>query len=212
MSSQDVPVRVVWSDFGGVLTPPIEHSIEQFCRNQGVGRRELLAAMAVVSARYGVDDPLAPLDIPLVGEDEWLREVSAELGGALRIGSLADTWFAGRATNLAWVEVLREIRRRGTGVSLISNMVPTWDVHWRRMVDADELFDHIMLSFEVGYRKPAPEMFGLAAQRAGVLPAECVLVDDLAKNCAGAEAAGWRAVHFLDANSAADQLHQLLEN
>jgi putative hydrolase of the HAD superfamily len=89
-------------------------------------------------------------------------------------------------------------------------MVPSWDGHWRRMVDVDELFDHVVLSFEVGYRKPAPEMFALASQLAGVEPSECLLVDDLPKNCAGAEAAGWRAIHFTDAPSAAAQLWRVL--
>jgi putative hydrolase of the HAD superfamily len=208
--SERAAIRVVWSDFGGVLTPPIEESLAAFCASQRVSQPDLLAAMAAVAARYGVRDPLEPLDTPLVSEQEWLRQVSAELGGALRLSSLAEAWFDGRETNLAWVDELRLVRRQGVGVSMISNMVPTWDAYWRRMVDAEELFDHVVLSFEVGCRKPAREMFALAAQRAGVQPAECVMVDDLAKNCEGARAAGWRAIHFTDTESAARDLRQLL--
>lgn len=208
--SKYVPVKVVWSDFGGVLTPPIEEALATFCINHELNREELLAAMATVGTRYDAEDPLAPLDTPLVSEEEWLRQVSGELGGALRLTSLADAWFGGRATNLAWVDALRAVRRQGVGVSLLSNMVPTWDAHWRRMVDVEELFDHVVLSFEAGHRKPEKEMFALAARRAGVRPSECVLVDDLAKNCAGAEAAGWRAIHFIDTESTADELRQLL--
>jgi putative hydrolase of the HAD superfamily len=208
--SEHAAIRVVWSDFGGVLTPPIEESLATFCANQHVSQPGLLAAMAAVAARYGVRDPLEPLDTPLVSEQEWLRQVSAELGGALRLSSLAEAWFDGRETNLAWVEVLRLVRRQGVGVSMISNMVPTWDAYWRRMVDAEELFDHVVLSFEAGCRKPAAEIFALAARRAGVQPSECVLVDDLLKNCEGAQAAGWRAIHFTDAQLAADDLRRLL--
>jgi putative hydrolase of the HAD superfamily len=207
---EQAAVRVVWSDFGGVLTPPIEESLATFCANHRVGQQELLAAMVTVGARYDVKDPLEPLDTPLVSEDEWLRQVSAELGGALQLTSLADAWFDGRETNMAWVRELHAVRRRGVAVGMISNMVPTWDTHWRRMVDAEELFDHVVLSFEVGYRKPAREMFDVAARRAGVQPAECVLIDDLAKNCEGAQTAGWHAIHFTDALSAAGDLHQLL--
>lgn len=185
--------------------------LAKFCRDHGLVREQLLAAMAAVGNRYGTKDPLEPLDTPLVTEETWLRQLSDELGGALKITSLADAWFDGRETNLAWVDALREVRGNGVGVSLLSNMVPAWDAHWRRMVDVDELFDHVVLSFEVGHRKPDPAMFALAAQRADVQPAECLLVDDLAKNCAGAEAAGWRAIHFVDAESAADELRQLTD-
>lgn len=203
------PVRFVWSDFGGVLTPPIERSMAVFCRDQGVDRAALFAAMAAVATRYGVRDPLAPLDTPLVDEREWLRQVSAELGGALPLTTVADVWFDRRAPNTDWIAVLRALRAGGTGVGLLSNMVPAWDAHWRRMVDPAELFDEVVLSFEVGCRKPEPAIYALAAERAGAAPAECVLVDDLPANCAGAEAAGWRAVHFVDAASAATQISSL---
>lgn len=208
--SDYAPIKVIWTDFGGVLTPPVDETIDKFCRDNNVERGKLLPAMSAVSARYGTNDPLEPLDTPLVTEKVWMEQLSEELGGALRIPSLADAWFDGRETNHAWVDVLREARGRGVGVSLLSNMVPSWDGHWRRMVDVDELFDHVVLSFEVGYRKPAPEMFALASQLAGVEPSECLLVDDLPKNCAGAEAAGWRAIHFTDAPSAAAQLWRVL--
>lgn len=202
-------VTVVWSDFGGVLTPPVSESLETFCANHNLKRDEFLAAMAAVGKRYGTHDPMEPLDTPLVSEEAWLKQVSDELGGALPLTSMADEWFGGRDTNSAWVEALRGLRRKGIGVGLLSNMVPAWDAHWRRMVDVGELFDDVVLSFEVRHRKPDEEIFTLAAQRAGVPPSECVLVDDLAKNCAGAEAAGWRSIHFTGTESAVDELRRL---
>ncbi|WP_433628838.1 HAD family hydrolase [Nocardia sp. CA-120079] len=204
------PVRVVWTDFGGVLTPPVADTLATLCANHGLDRKALLAAMSAVAARYGTDDAMEPLDTPLTSERDWLRQISEELGGALRLTTLADTWFDGRETNTSWVAQLRALRGRGIGVSLLSNMVPAWDAHWRRMVDVDGLFDHVVLSFEAGHRKPTEEIFAFAARRAGVHPSECVLVDDLERNCAGAEAAGWRAVHFTGTESAAARLRQLL--
>nr|WP_231384184.1 HAD family phosphatase [Cellulomonas sp. URHD0024] len=193
----------MWSDFGGVLTPPIDESLAVFCAKHRIEQKDLFAAMAVVCGRYGVSDPLEPLDTPMVSEKDWLRQVSAELDGALdRLDTLADVWFDDRPTNTVWVDALLDARRAGVKVGMLSNMVPTWDAHWRRMVDVDELFDQVVLSFEVGRRKPDREMFELAARRAGVRPGECVLVDDLAKNCAGAQAADWRAIHFTDSQSA----------
>ncbi|WP_256104943.1 HAD-IA family hydrolase [Streptomyces sp. ODS05-4] len=205
----------VWSDFGGVLTPPIAHTMGAFCAAQGLEPGVLHQALATVTARYGTTDVMEPIDTPLVTEREWLAQVSEVLAAehgvtGVRLTTLAHTWFDGRETNHAWADALRAARRRGAFVGLLSNMVPTWDAHWRRMVDPAELFDDVLLSFETGCRKPSPGMFALAAERAGLPPAACVLVDDLAHNCAGAEAAGWQAIHFTDTATAVEQLQALL--
>ncbi|MFJ7417774.1 HAD family hydrolase [Streptomyces uncialis] len=205
----------VWTDFGGVLTPPIQHTMGTFCAAQGLDPQVLLQALGKVTARYNTTDVMEPIDTPLITEEEWLAQISEVLAAdhgvtGKRLTSLADAWFDGRETNHEWVAVLRKARDQGAFVGMLSNMVPTWDAHWRRMVDPAELFDDVVLSFEVGHRKPSPGMFALAAERAGVPAGSCVLIDDLAHNCAGAEAAGWQAVHFTDTTTAAERLDALL--
>jgi putative hydrolase of the HAD superfamily len=204
------PVRAVWTDFGGVLTPPVAQTLMGFCQRAGVPAEAFLGAWWKVTVGFGTDDIMAPLDTPLVTEAEWLRQVAAilrdEHGITLHLSTMADAWFDNREANTGWVDRLRRLRGDGVFVGLLSNMVPTWDGHWRRMVPPDGLFDDIVLSFQVGHRKPSPEIFALAARRAGVAPAECLLVDDMAKNCAGAEAAGWQAIHFTDTDTAIAEL------
>ena len=65
-----------------------------------------------------------------------------------------------------------------------------------------ELFDGVVISGEVGLHKPQPEIFELAAERVDLEPSDCVFVDDLRENCAGAEAVGMIAV--LHRDTAAD--------
>ena len=55
-----------------------------------------------------------------------------------------------------------------------------------------------MISGEVGLHKPQPEIFELGAERVGLEPSDCVFVDDLRENCAGAEAVGMTAVLHRD--------------
>jgi putative hydrolase of the HAD superfamily len=182
----------------------------------GVDQAVLGRALATVTARYGTEDTMEPIDTPLVTEEEWLREIGdvleAEHGVTLRLTTMADAWFDGRETNHDWVAQLRKARDRGAFVGMLSNMVPAWDGHWRRMIEPAGLFDDVLLSFEVGHRKPSPGMFELAAQRAGVPAERCVLVDDLPHNCAGAEAAGWHSVLFTDAETAGARLESLWES
>ncbi|MFF4156676.1 HAD-IA family hydrolase [Streptomyces sp. NPDC001678] len=212
MSTARRPVRAVWTDFGGVLTPPISQDLEDFSRRTGIPAEALRAAMTAVAAPFG-PDLMAPLDTPLLTEDEWAARMNAELrtlGVETDLTGFGERWFAGRATNDAWLRHLHAIRRTGVFVGMLSNMPPAWDRLWRRMVEPEGLFDGLVLSFEVGVRKPDPAIFEAAAAMAGVAPEECLLVDDIATNCAGAEAAGWQAVHFTDADAAADRLAGLL--
>jgi len=56
-------------------------------------------------------------------------------------------------------------------------------------------FSEVIISVEAGVGKPDPELFRLAAKRLGVDPRDAVMVgDSLARDVAGAKAAGMRAV------------------
>jgi putative hydrolase of the HAD superfamily len=208
-------IRAVWTDFGGVLTPPIAETFDAFCTKTGLPAEPLVLAMLTVTARYGTDDVMLPIDTPLVTEKEWLAEIGtvlkAEHGVAFELTTMADAWFGERPINRPWLDRLMSLRAEGRFVGLISNMVPAWDAYWRRMVDPARTFDDVILSFEVGHRKPAPEIFELAVERSGIPPAESVFIDDLPKNCDAARAAGWHAIHFTDAVTAIRELAELVE-
>jgi putative hydrolase of the HAD superfamily len=203
----------VWTDFGGVLTPPVAETLHSFCASVGIPVDIFTAAMRMVAAELGTDDAMAPLDTPLIGQRDWERRITAAAAQLGWTGELTDfprQWFAGRPANAAWLTTLAGLRERGVFVGLLSNMPPAWDEHWRRMMDAEATFDDLVLSAEVGMRKPQPAIFELAAARCGRPPERCVLVDDLAGNCAAAEQAGWHAVHFRTAAQAAAELAALV--
>lgn len=202
-------VRAVWTDFGGVLTPPLAHTMTTFCHRHSLDPMEVAAASMRVAARFGTDDVMAPIDTPLITEREWLRAVADELGSEQAPTTMADAWFDGRETNHEWLQRLVALRADGVFVGMLSNMVPAWDEHWRRMVDPTT-FDDIVLSFEVGMRKPGPEIFALALERSGTAAADTVFVDDLAGNCAGARRAGWAVIHFTDTRAAIAELDELV--
>ena len=62
-----MPDRAIWTDFGGVLTPPVEETFRLFEERYDVPTRPLKDAMAAVGRRYGTD-AMGPLDIPLIDE------------------------------------------------------------------------------------------------------------------------------------------------
>lgn len=208
-----LPVRAVWTDFGGVCTPPVRDTMRVFSERVGVEQGLLEKAIGRVTERAGAIDSMELLDTPLISEDEWARRVEAvlaeEFGVRADLGDPGEAWFGGRPANGEWVSALRELRAHGVFVGLLSNMVPTWERHWRAMVPPDGVFDALVMSYEVGVRKPMREIFDHAASAAGVPAESCVLVDDLAANCAGALAAGWHAVEFKDTREAVSEVVRL---
>lgn len=209
----DLGRRAVWTDFGGVLTPPVAHTMSRFCRRIGVSPDAFQKAMREVGAQFGTD-PMAPLDTPLITEDQWRLRIEAVLlassGIRVDLRDFGETWFADRETNQPWIARLHQARADGALVGMLSNMPPAWDARWRRMVPPGDLFNEVVLSFQVGHRKPERAIFDHAAKRIGVEPARCVLVDDLAANCSGAVEAGWHAIHLTGTGAAITELDRWL--
>ena len=75
----------------------------------------------------------------------------------------------------------------------------------------DDLFELVVPSGEVGYIKPQPEIFELAAAKLGVLPSECIFIDDIADFCQGARDVGMRAIQFISTTQAINDLNSLID-
>jgi HAD superfamily hydrolase (TIGR01509 family) len=72
------------------------------------------------------------------------------------------------------------------------------------------LFDGVVISGEVGMRKPAREIYELGAERIGLEPPQCVFVDDLPFNLTPAEELGMATVHHVTAAETIAELERLL--
>lgn len=74
----------------------------------------------------------------------------------------------------------------------------------------NDLFDHVLLSYEEHIAKPNPEIFRMMAARMGLRPDECVMIDDLAENCEGAEIAGMQSIQHITNDLTITALQKLL--
>lgn len=59
-----------------------------------------------------------------------------------------------------------------------------------------ELFDAVVLSSDIGMIKPNPDIFEFTASKLGVLPEECIMIDDLLINIEGARQVGMKGVVY----------------
>ena len=190
-------------DFGGVLTSSVWDSFADFCRDKGLAEDSM--------RRLFREDPAALADLREL-ETGRIEEHEFEGRFAERLGledaaDLIDSMFRGMKPSEQMVAAVRAARNSGVRTGLVSN---SWSTsHYDRALLA-ELFDAVVISAEVGLHKPQPEIYLLASKRLGVEPEQCVFIDDLRENCAGAEAVGMTAILHRDVPTSVARLEKLL--
>lgn len=75
--------------------------------------------------------------------------------------------------------------------------------------DLERLFDHIVISSEVGLAKPDSEIFHLVLNRLGARPHETVFIDDNKTHVQAAQAIGINGVQFTSAPQLQEQLRKI---
>jgi epoxide hydrolase-like predicted phosphatase len=189
-------------DFGGVLTTNVFDSFAQFCRQAGLAPdtvRDLF--MQDPAAREALGD----LETGRATEAEFEARFAPLLG--VPADGLISRLFAGMRPEERMFEGVAAARRAGVRTGLVSN---SWGEEGYDRTRFAELFDAVVISGEIGLRKPAPEIYALAAERLGRPPERCVFVDDLAGNLKPARAIGMATVLHRDAETTLAELEEHL--
>jgi beta-phosphoglucomutase len=72
------------------------------------------------------------------------------------------------------------------------------------VLDVDDCFEAVVSAEEVPHGKPAPDVFLLAAQRVGVPPSRCVVVEDAPAGVEAGRRGGMRTIGLTSMNRALD--------
>jgi epoxide hydrolase-like predicted phosphatase len=192
-------ISAVISDFGGVLTTPLIQSFLAFQDQTGIAMETLGVAMQRMAERDGVH-PLFELEKGRLAEAEFLRRIAdqlePELGHRPEMHRFSEIYFQALQPNQPMIDLMRDLKRRGLRMALLTNNVREWEPLWRSMVPIDELFGVVIDSAFVGCRKPEREIYEIALQRLGLDGPACLFVDDTELNCDAAAELGMTTVHF----------------
>ena len=202
-SPEDVPIRGLLVDWGGVMTTNLFRSFGDFCEAEGLDPAALAQAFRGDPAAREL---LIGFEGGRIDETAFETELGRLLGLAAAEG-LIDRLFAGALLEDAMVDAVRAARAAGIGTGLISNSWGT--TRYPRELLA-ELFDGVVISGEVGIRKPSARIYELGAEAIGRPAAECVFVDDLPFNLPPAVELGMATVHHTDPRETIAELERLL--
>lgn len=106
------------------------------------------------------------------------------------------------------VALLRRLHARGHALYFLSNMPAPYADHLEATHPFIGLFRGGMFSARVRMIKPEAAIFAHAARTFGIDAAETLFIDDVLHNAEAARAAGWQALHFLNAAQCEAELSQ----
>jgi putative hydrolase of the HAD superfamily len=208
-------IRGVVTDWGGVLTTPILTTVQAWIAADAIDWDSYVAVMRPwVFGAYdpeGAPNPVHLLERGQCTNAEFEAALGAQLlsvnGSPIVADGLLKRMFAASLPVPEMYRVIRALRGAGFGTALLSN---SWGCDEYPRADFPGLFDAVVISGEVGMRKPEPGIFRHAAATLGLEPQECVFIDDIEANVAAAVACGMTGVHHIDAPTTAAALEQLL--
>ncbi len=189
-------------DWGGVMTTDLFASFAAFDDREGFPPDTTkLAFRTDPEARAALDDlECGRIDIPAF-EIRFAPTIGAEPE------NLAARLFAGMGPDEAMIGAVERIRGAGIRTGLLSN---SWHADMYPQDVLQRLFDVLVISGEVGMRKPDPRIYELTVERME-LPAErLVFVDDIGGNLKPARAAGFHTILHTSAAETISQLEDVL--
>ena len=199
-------------DFGGVLTTSIVESFRAFCRREGI-EEERLNDLLHASYRDGSEEsPVARVETGVVSTEEFeglMAELLSEgLERPVPSRGLVARMLETVEPDPAMLQAVGRAREEGIRTGLLSN---AWSPRQYRIGGIDDgLFDAVVISNEVGMRKPSEAIFREAARRLDMEPGACVFVDDIKANVEAAERVGMRGILHERPEETIPRLEELL--
>ena len=198
-------------DFGGVLTTPLQDSMTAFAEQHGIELQDLVR-VALAAYAGGEDTLVTDFETGKISDAEFSAEFASRLsevsGRPVDPEGIVDRLFGGMRLEEAMLTAVERARTGGLKTGLLSN---SWGLGSYPMDRLTPLFDVVVISGEVGMRKPDPEIFHLTTGKLGLDPAACVFVDDHPGHLKGAQEAGMTTVLHRTPSRTIEELEALLD-
>lgn len=217
-------LRAVVIDWGGVLTQPMIDTVRAWIAADQIDWERYVEVVgpwltdAYAAGADGVngDHAVNPVHALERGEctvAEFERMLAGLLvttnGGPVLAEGLLTRMLSAGMPLPAMYELLRDLRSKGVRTALLSN---SWGPTGYPRHDFPELFDAVVISGEVGMRKPEPRIFRHAAALLDLEPEHCVFVDDVEANVKAAIGCGMTGLHHTEPALTQQRLTELFAN
>lgn len=139
-----------------------------------------------------------------IDEKKFWQELEKRVGKKLPPKFKKDLWhqpYKEKTKDIkeSW-KILKELKKRRFRLALLSNIIPPTvkankDVgRFKRLKKIG--FETLVLSCQVGCRKPEPKIYKIVLKRLNLPAKECLFIDDVLVNIRAAKKLGMRGIHF----------------
>jgi putative hydrolase of the HAD superfamily len=213
MSHANSPLAVLW-DFGGVILSSPFEAFRYYEREAGLPEDFIRS----LNARNPDANAWAKMERSEVSLDEFValfeREAEAQ-------GHKLDGWRVLQAISgdirPQMVEALRRCKAAFKVACITNNMKAGDGPGMARsaekaaaVAEIMTLFEHVVESSKLGFRKPDPRIYQYACDLLGVGPEQCIYLDDLGINLKPARAMGMRTIKVSDPDAAIAELEAMV--
>ena len=202
-------------DFGGVITSSPFEAFNRLEAERGLPK-DLVRQINAANPDTNAWALFERAEITAAQFDQMFAQEARALGHTLD-GAAVLAVLAG-AVRPAMVAALDRLKADGYRLGCITNNVPAG--HGAGMARSDDArdameqifarFEHVIESSKAGVRKPDPRIYMMMCDKLGLLPEDCVYLDDLGINCKPAAALGMHAIKVTSGEQALADLGKVL--
>jgi putative hydrolase of the HAD superfamily len=192
-------------DFGGVVTTDFFASLGAHCERLGLPHDSF---RTLVTTDPEGQELYHQVERGELRQPDFEQKIAQLLGvqpSGLIQGLLADL-----RPEPVMTEAVLNARRIGIRVGVITNSWGTAPYDPYAVYQLDQRFDAVVISSQVGLRKPEPAIYRLAADELALPTTRIVFVDDIAANLQPAQELGMAVIHHVDPTRTVRELDRLL--
>lgn len=182
-------ITTIAFDYAGVLEIPERDTVTEILEYLNITFEEWSPVYYSLIHLCNIDGrPWKEVAILTVEKLGATKEQVAHIEDIMRLNALS------KKVNAGLVEIIKKLKQNYK-IALLSN----YPVHLRQKLDKQnltELFDEIIISEEVGYQKPQPEIFMVLCEKLTITPQELIFIDDSKKSLEGASSIGYTPILY----------------
>jgi len=199
------PIEVILFDLGNVILPfnhyQIAEKLSRFSR-----REELKDPRRIFSYLFDFENgAVNDYEVGKVSSLNFFQSLEELLHLSIPFEEFIPIWNDIFWENMEVSEIIRSLKGRKR-LGLISNTNPLHMDYIASKFPIIRIFEKWILSHEVGFKKPAVEMFQKAIEWASVEPEKILLIDDIKKHVEVAISLGMQGIHFISAQQLKEEL------
>jgi len=199
------PIEVILYDLGNVILPfnhyQIAEKLSRFSQ-----KKELRDPQEIFSYLFDLQEGIINrFDVGKLSPREFFQTIKENLGLFISFDEFIPIWTDIFSENVEVSRIVLSQKGRWR-LGLLSN---TDALHFTYILSKFPImraFDKWILSYEVGFKKPAIEIFQTAIEWASVEPRRILFIDDMKKHVEVAISLGMQGIHFISAEQLRKEL------